>query len=119
MLFKAWSLNGRIPGPTFRARQGERLRLIFDNGGSTSHSLHVHGVHPAAMDGIEPVPRGQTVTYEFDLPSAGLFPYHCRRGLRQAPGQGAAGAWSPVLSRSWPRSAAPSRSFSAWEPRRE
>jgi len=46
-------------------------------GGSTSHSLHLHGVHPAAMDGIEPVLRGQIATYEVDLPTAGLYPYHC------------------------------------------
>lgn len=77
VLLKAWSLNGRVPGPTFRARQGERLRVIFHNGDSTSHSLHLHGVHPAAMDGIEPVLRGQTATYEVDLPRAGLYPYHC------------------------------------------
>ena len=75
--FKAWSLDGRVPGPTLRARQGERVRVVFHNGDSTSHSLHFHGVHTAAMDGIEPVLRGRTAIYEFDLPSAGLYPYHC------------------------------------------
>ncbi len=75
--FKAWSLDGRVPGPTLRARQGERLRVVFHNGDSTSHSLHFHGVHPAAMDGIEPVLRGRTAIYEFDLPRSGLYPYHC------------------------------------------
>ena len=68
--FKAWSLGGRVPGPTLRARQGERIRVVFRNGDSTSHSLHFHGVHPAAMDGIEPVRRGHTAIYEFDLPRA-------------------------------------------------
>ena len=77
VLFKAWTLNGRIPGPTLRAREGERIRVVFRNGDSTSHSLHFHGVHPAAMDGIEPVLRGQSVVYEFDLLRAGLYPYHC------------------------------------------
>ncbi|MFN5162145.1 MAG: copper oxidase, partial [Cyanobacteriota bacterium] len=33
--FKAWSLDGRVPGPTLRARQGERLRVVFQNGDST------------------------------------------------------------------------------------
>lgn len=75
--FKAWCLNGRIPGPTLRARQGERIRVHFRNGDSTSHSLHFHGVHPAAMDGIEPVRQGRSTTYSFDLNEAGLFPYHC------------------------------------------
>ena len=77
VLFKAWTLNGRVPGPTLRAREGERIRVLFRNGDSTSHSLHFHGVHPAAMDGIEPVLKGRTAVYEFDLPRAGLYPYHC------------------------------------------
>ena len=77
VVFKAWTLEGRVPGPTLRARQGERIRVVFRNGDSTSHSLHFHGVHPAAMDGIEPVLKGRTAIYEFDLNQAGLFPYHC------------------------------------------
>jgi len=75
--FKAWSINGRVPGPTVRARQGERLRVLFRNGDSTAHSLHFHGVHPAAMDGVTPVLQGRSTVYEFDLPRAGLYPYHC------------------------------------------
>ena len=75
--FKAWSLNGRVPGPSLRARQGERIRVVFRNGDSTSHSLHFHGVHPAEMDGVTPVLRGRTAIYEFDVNEAGLFPYHC------------------------------------------
>ena len=63
VLFKAWTLNGRVPGPTLRAQEGERIRVVFRNGDSTSHSLHFHGVHPAAMDGIEPVLKGRTTTY--------------------------------------------------------
>jgi manganese oxidase len=77
VLFKAWTLNGRIPGPSLRARQGERIRVVFRNIDSTSHSLHFHGVHPAAMDGITPILSGRTAIYEFDLEHAGLFPYHC------------------------------------------
>jgi manganese oxidase len=77
VVFKAWTLNGRVPGPTLRAKQGERIRVVFHNRDSTSHSLHVHGVHPAAMDGLEPVLRGRSAGYEFELNQAGLFPYHC------------------------------------------
>ncbi len=77
MLLQAWSLNGRVPGPTFQTRQGQRLRVVFHNGDSTSHSLRRHGVQPAPMDGIEPVLRGQTATDEVDLPPAGLSPSHC------------------------------------------
>ncbi|MDM7937266.1 MAG: multicopper oxidase domain-containing protein [Cyanobium sp. CZS 48M] len=75
--FKAWAVNGRVPGPTLRAQAGERLRVRFRNEDSTSHSLHFHGIHPAAMDGIRPVRRGGSTVYEFDAEPFGLFPYHC------------------------------------------
>ncbi len=75
--FKAWTLEGSIPGPNLRARQGERLRVIFHNDDSTSHSLHFHGIHPAAMDGIQPVLFNKTRVYEFEAGAAGLSPYHC------------------------------------------
>ena len=75
--FKAWALNGRVPGPTLRANAGDRLRIVFRNQDSTSHSLHFHGIHPAAMDGIRPVRHGRNTVYEFDAEPHGIHPYHC------------------------------------------
>ncbi|QPN66605.1 multicopper oxidase domain-containing protein [Synechococcus sp. CBW1006] len=75
--FKAWALNGRVPGPTLRANAGDRLRIVFRNQDSTSHSLHFHGIHPAAMDGIRPVRHGRSTVYEFDAEPHGIHPYHC------------------------------------------
>ncbi|NJN48860.1 MAG: multicopper oxidase domain-containing protein, partial [Alkalinema sp. RL_2_19] len=75
--FMTWSLNGRVPAPTLRAKAGERLRIIFHNQDATSHSLHFHGIHPAAMDGVKPVRRGKTFVYEFDAVPYGVHPYHC------------------------------------------
>ena len=50
--FPAWTYNGRIPGPTLRAREGERLRITFVNGSAHPHTIHFHGIHPAEMDGV-------------------------------------------------------------------
>ncbi|MBE9028996.1 multicopper oxidase domain-containing protein [filamentous cyanobacterium LEGE 11480] len=75
--FMTWSLNGRVPAPTLRAKAGERLRIIFHNEDATSHSLHFHGTHPASMDGVKPVRRGKTFIYEFDAEPYGVHPYHC------------------------------------------
>ena len=80
--FTAWSYNGRIPGPTLRATEGDRLRITFINGGRHPHTIHFHGIHPAAMDGVagigagEIAPGGRTV-YEFDALPYGLQLYHC------------------------------------------
>lgn len=64
--FAAWSYNGRIPGPTLRATEGDRLRIKFVNGGRHPHTIHVHGINPASMDGIVEIPPGGETVYEFD-----------------------------------------------------
>ncbi len=75
--YNIWDLNGRIPGPTLRAKQGERVRILFLNNAGHSHSLHFHGVHPAEMDGVRPVSNGKATIYEFDAEPYGVHLYHC------------------------------------------
>lgn len=75
--FVGWTINGRIPGPTFRAKAGERVRVIFHNEDGHSHTMHFHGTHPPEMDGVKPVRHGKTVVYEFDAHPYGIQLYHC------------------------------------------
>ena len=75
---KAWTFNGTVPGPVLRAREGERVRITLVNHGTVPHTIHFHGIHPAAMDGVfELVPPGQSFTYEFIAQPYGIMPYHC------------------------------------------
>jgi FtsP/CotA-like multicopper oxidase with cupredoxin domain len=78
--FPAWTFNGRIPGPTLRCTEGDRLRITFKNGSDHPHTMHFHGFHPAGMDGVPPeglVEPGGTFVYEFDAGPFGLHLYHC------------------------------------------
>ena len=80
--YDAWAYNGRVPGPTLRAREGERLRVRFTNGGQHPHTIHFHGIHTARMDGVPGVGAGniqpgESTTYEFDATPFGLHLYHC------------------------------------------
>jgi FtsP/CotA-like multicopper oxidase with cupredoxin domain len=80
MFFPAWTYNGRIPGPTIRATEGDRVRVTFRNLGTHPHSMHFHGWHPPAMDGAlsgQEVQPGETFVYEFDADPFGLHLYHC------------------------------------------
>ena len=56
--YAAWTYNGRVPGPTLRAREGERLRISFRNASHHPHTIHLHGIHPAEMDGVPGVGAG-------------------------------------------------------------
>ena len=75
--FPAWVYNGRVPGPTLRCTQGDRLRITFINGSSHPHSIHFHGIHRPSMDGMLPVQPGERFVYEFDADPFGLHLYHC------------------------------------------
>jgi manganese oxidase len=80
--FPAWTYNGRIPGPTLRCHEGEKLRIRFGNGSVHPHTIHFHGIHPAEMDGVEGlgpgvIGPGKTAVYEFDAEPFGLHLYHC------------------------------------------
>jgi FtsP/CotA-like multicopper oxidase with cupredoxin domain len=82
LFFPAWTYNGRVPGPTLRAVEGDRIRIHFTNGGSHPHTIHFHGIHSAFMDGVAGVGRGvihpgETFTYEFDANPFGCHFYHC------------------------------------------
>ena len=76
--YLAWTYNGRIPGPTIRAREGDRIRVKLINATDHPHSIHFHGVHPAEMDGaLEHIPPGASFVYEFDAEPFGIHLYHC------------------------------------------
>jgi FtsP/CotA-like multicopper oxidase with cupredoxin domain len=97
--FAAWTYNQRIPGPTLRAREGERLRITFVNNSRHEHTIHFHGIHPAEMDGVPglgagAIPRGSRTVYEFDALPAGLHLYHCHvRPLAEHIAKGLYGAF--------------------------
>ena len=78
IVYQAWTYNGRVPGPTMRARQGDRIRINFLNATGHPHTIHFHGIHPGSMDGVfEPVPPGGQFVYEFDAEPFGVHLYHC------------------------------------------
>ncbi len=80
LFFPAWTYNGRVPGPTLRATEGETIKVNFRNSGSHPHSIHFHGIHGASMDGIMGagiVNPGDEFTYEVSARPFGCHLYHC------------------------------------------
>ncbi len=78
VFYPAWTFNGQVPGPTLRAREGDRVRVKFRNEGTHPHTIHFHGIHAANMDGtFELVGPGQEFVYEFDAEPFGMHLYHC------------------------------------------
>jgi FtsP/CotA-like multicopper oxidase with cupredoxin domain len=82
IFFPAWTYNGRVPGPTLRANEGDRIRVHFTNAGAHPHTMHFHGIHSAYQDGVTGIGRGEiepgaTFVYEFTAEPFGCHLYHC------------------------------------------
>lgn len=82
VFFPAWTYNQRVPGPSLRCVEGERIRIKFVNAGSHPHTIHFHGIHSARMDGVPGVGAGEVAPgeetfYEFNAYPFGCHLYHC------------------------------------------
>lgn len=107
--FPAWTYNGRIPGPTIRCTEGDRLRLRFFNGSDHPHTIHFHGIHPFEMDGVPGagpgnIEPGKEFVYEFDAEPFGLHLYHCHAfPLTRHIAKGLYGAFIVDPKEGWPK----------------
>ena len=85
----AITINGTIPAPLLRLREGQRFRLHVTNELDEDTSIHWHGlIVPFAMDGVPGVsfpgiPARGTFTYEFPVVQSGTYWYHSHSGLQE------------------------------------
>jgi FtsP/CotA-like multicopper oxidase with cupredoxin domain len=78
---KVWTYDGMLPGPTIRAKRGDRVVIKVRNELPEATTIHWHGLRvPAAMDGADhtqaPIEPGESFEYSFTVPDAGTFWYH-------------------------------------------
>ena len=88
----AITINGTVPGPLLRLKEGQNVRLSVTNDLEEDTSIHWHGLLlPFQMDGVPGVsfpgikPR-QTFVYEFPIKQSGTYWYHSHSGLQEAEG---------------------------------
>lgn len=80
--FKAWTYNGKVPGPEIRVKEGQTLRVTLRNYLPDETTTHWHGVPvPNKMDGVpyvtqKPVQTGKSFIYEFKATPPGTYFYH-------------------------------------------
>jgi len=86
------AVNGSVPGPLIRLRQGTNVRLNVTNTLDEDTSIHWHGLLlPFHMDGVPGISfpgirPGQTFTYEFPVRQSGTYWYHSHSGLQEQQG---------------------------------
>lgn len=88
----ATAVNGTLPGPLLRWREGEEVTLNVTNTLPDDSSIHWHGILiPFHMDGVPGVSfpgirPGETFTYRFPVRQSGTYWYHSHSGLQEQTG---------------------------------
>ena len=90
----ATAINGSVPAPVLRWKQGERVTLDVTNNMAVDSSIHWHGlILPSAMDGVpdisddfKGIKPGETFRYEFDVKQSGTYWYHSHSGFQEQTG---------------------------------
>ncbi|MFN2646043.1 MAG: copper resistance system multicopper oxidase [Burkholderiales bacterium] len=89
----AVTINGTVPGPILRFREGETATLRVTNRLDEDTSIHWHGILiPSDMDGVPGVSfpgirPGETFTYRFPVRQSGTYWYHSHSSLQEQLGQ--------------------------------
>ena len=85
----AMAINGSIPGPLLRWREGDTVTLRVRNRLPQETSIHWHGLLlPANMDGVpglsfDGIAPGQAYHYRFELRQNGTYWYHSHSGFQE------------------------------------
>ena len=88
----AITVNGTVPGPLIRLKEGQTVRLHVTNALAEATSIHWHGLLvPFQMDGVPGVSfpgiePGATFVYEFPVRQSGTYWYHSHSGLQEQEG---------------------------------
>ncbi len=94
----ARTINGTIPGPLLRLKEGQEVTLRVTNRLAEITSIHWHGILlPPDMDGVPGVSfggiqPGATFTYRFPIKQSGTYWYHSHSG-----GQELQGMYAPMI----------------------
>ena len=85
-------INGTVPAPLIRLKEGQNVRLSVTNMLKEDTSIHWHGlIVPFQMDGVPGVSfpgirPGETFTYAFPIRQSGTYWYHSHSGMQEAMG---------------------------------
>ena len=88
----ATTINGSIPAPTIKLREGDEVTIRVTNRLSVPTSIHWHGIIlPYQMDGVpgisfKGIAPGETFDYHFKLEQSGTYWYHSHSGFQEMTG---------------------------------
>lgn len=90
----ATAINGSVPAPILRWKEGDQLGLTVKNHLAEETSVHWHGLIlpsgqdgvPNISDGFKGIKPGETFRYSFQVKQSGTYWYHSHSGFQEPTG---------------------------------
>lgn len=85
VMFKGFTTDKKIPGPTLFATEGDVVEFTVENKGSIPHGASLHMAYTQTSKYLGKVMPGKSVSFKFRVTYPGVFMYHCAPGGHAIP----------------------------------
>ena len=85
VIYEGFVTNGKIPGPTLRATQGDIIEFTVVNKGTVPHGASIHAANTQTSKYVGQIPPGESKSVKFRATQPGVFMYHCAPGGHAIP----------------------------------
>lgn len=85
VMYKGFTTNGTIPGPTIIVEEGDIVEFRVDNRGTVPHGASIHSAYTQTSKYLGKIPAGQSASMVFKVNHPGVYLYHCAPGGHAIP----------------------------------
>lgn len=85
VIFKGFTTNGTVPGPTIIVDEGDIVEFTVVNKGTIPHGASIHAAYTQTSKYLGKIEAGATKTMVFKVTQPGVYMYHCAPGGHAIP----------------------------------
>ena len=85
VIYRGFTVNGSIPGPTLIAEEGDVIEFTAVNKGDVPHGLSIHAAYTQTSKYFGRIPPSQSRVHTLRVNHPGVYMYHCAPGGHAIP----------------------------------
>ncbi len=85
VMYKGFTIDGKLPGPTLIAEEGDVIEFTVENKGTVPHGVSIHAAYTQTSKYFGKIPPGEKRTHIFKAVYPGVYMYHCAPGGHAIP----------------------------------
>jgi nitrite reductase (NO-forming) len=97
VVYEGFLIDGMIPGPTVRVRQGDVVEFVVHNTGSVPHGASLHAAYTQTSAYLGSIAPNSSKSLKFRASYPGVFLYHCAPGGHAIPMHVMAGQYGMMV----------------------